>query len=1228
MADPVNPPAPIVPMFDSTGTLRDVPYDKVHEAVSNGMKPGVRVKFPNDNDQVRYVPPDKYLEATHEHGATVLPIEDQSTDHPGFWAQVGSVVHGMLSNVESDPAKALRDQVKAAKDEGTYYTGPHLPTDEENAARKAKGLGPTYRALVPAAEAVGMNVKATEKAADEGDVSGVEAQAAIPAALALAHPAGKLAGAAADAIGVTPRGVAGAVISHIPGGKTFQAFRTVAKAIQQAAEEHRAANAPGVAPIYRDATLHDVNIPEYAGEDYGPNVPQGLSQIPPDFQPQRKLFGGRTVPPLPPEELARMDQARAAGRARQAAATPPEEVKSQPAESAPGATAATEEPPASAAEAPKTVEKPALPKLVRDPKTGRMMRADVDLLNKASALRQPVHDIVDTVTDPGTAQNLQTKSEIEFYLKKGDVVKAQAALDAVKPQERGYNADGSIPGVGPDGKPLNAPFITPEEVMQDKGELTGVSTKGLTIEGKAKLAEEPTPYPSAEPIKAPQEKGLARDPATGRVMNADKSQKFRTLQDKLEDKGIVQDLDQGLTKEGKQAYRQFIKDNSPPTKGELTGTTPDMPGWGRENAIPKPKKAQVKPIDDLTDILNKSLKQAQLMKEAGASKGAIQEMQAKKLPVGGGSPDADSEALRAEGEKQFQIQKDLKEKPNVEPFFSKAKWVTDEKIPNVTSGESALATLRNAGVKEGEIKWMGLDDYLKGKTKVSRADIQGYIKEHEIKLGEVDKSAGKEGPPESIDLLSQEYHQWTADNNLPNDSADDLLHERLDTLTPAQTRYLEEFQDRWDNAQGNYEHKTEGTRPKYEQYTLPGEKSNYSEKLLTLPNQGKIKSSLTGQEMTNTSKQFQSGHFDEPNVLAHVRYDDRVDAAGKKTLFLEEVQSDWHQKGKKEGYQGDLKPGSKLTVMRHGSPVDVTVGDRGPNSPAQNAGNIWVQNADGHGWFISKTDLKGVPDAPFKSDWHELVMKRMLREAAEKGYDKLAWTTGAQQAERYDLSKQADSIHYFPDTGHLDAVKGDEVVLEKQNITPEKLADYIGKDAAKKLLESPLQESKEFETPHHKIEGDQLKVGGKWAERLYDQAIPNFLNKYAKKWGAKVGTAELPGVSEKATMTPEQVLEKIPDEEYTDETHDPIMQLHFIADYFDDGMKTEGMEELRRVSDQGKIPLNDLINAVEHFTKVKIPLPSSKTVHSIDITPEMKRDVLKKGQPIAAKEEPKELVNA
>src|SRR5207244_1149347 len=47
---------------------------------------------------------------------------------------------------------------------------------------------------------------------------------------------------------------------------------------------------------------------------------------------------------------------------------------------------------------------------------------------------------------------------------------------------------------------------------------------------------------------------------------------------------------------------------------------------------------------------------------------------------------------------------------------------------------------------------------------------------------------------------------------------------------------------------------------------------------------------------------YRSPHWDEPNVLAHVRFNDRTDAEGKRVLFVEEIQSDWGQEGRRKGF--------------------------------------------------------------------------------------------------------------------------------------------------------------------------------------------------------------------------------------------------------------------------------------------------------------------------------------
>lgn len=46
--------------------------------------------------------------------------------------------------------------------------------------------------------------------------------------------------------------------------------------------------------------------------------------------------------------------------------------------------------------------------------------------------------------------------------------------------------------------------------------------------------------------------------------------------------------------------------------------------------------------------------------------------------------------------------------------------------------------------------------------------------------------------------------------------------------------------------------------------------------------------------------EFSSSHFDEKNILVHIRHNTRTDSEGNKVLFLEEVQSDFGQAYKKD----------------------------------------------------------------------------------------------------------------------------------------------------------------------------------------------------------------------------------------------------------------------------------------------------------------------------------------
>ncbi|MBK6881315.1 MAG: hypothetical protein IPH01_11190, partial [Elusimicrobia bacterium] len=258
---------------------------------------------------------------------------------------------------------------------------------------------------------------------------------------------------------------------------------------------------------------------------------------------------------------------------------------------------------------------------------------------------------------------------------------------------------------------------------------------------------------------------------------------------------------------------------------------------------------------------------------------------------------------------------------------------------------------------------------------------------------------------------------------------------------------------------------------------------------------------------------FHSSHFDEPNILAHVRVNDRTTADGKKTLFIEEVQSDWHQLGRDKGYrQEGVISDYKLKRDPLGQNEWIaTIAGRQSIWQGENEAAVRNQIEDG---LRRNPAVNGVPNAPFKKTWHELALKKVLRKAVEGGYDSISWTTGEQQAERYDLSKQVQSIIYKKNTDgtfKVSAIRGGEGIPLGDGVSAEKLVDVVGKDVARKINSG---EGNKTEVQNDTVEwtslsGVDLKVGGEGMRGFYDGIIPAFLNKYTKKWGGKVSVADI-----------------------------------------------------------------------------------------------------------------------
>jgi len=107
---------------------------------------------------------------------------------------------------------------------------------------------------------------------------------------------------------------------------------------------------------------------------------------------------------------------------------------------------------------------------------------------------------------------------------------------------------------------------------------------------------------------------------------------------------------------------------------------------------------------------------------------------------------------------------------------------------------------------------------------------------------------------------------------------------------------------------------------------------------------------------------YKSAHWDEPNVLAHVRFNERADADGNSVLFIEEVQSDWHQEGRKKGYKDTLPPGYRAEQNKYGRWRII-----------EPDGSIFG-GADTREEILNQFNKSAVPPAPFAKTWHEFVL--------------------------------------------------------------------------------------------------------------------------------------------------------------------------------------------------------------------------------------------------------------
>ncbi len=438
--------------------------------------------------------------------------------------------------------------------------------------------------------------------------------------------------------------------------------------------------------------------------------------------------------------------------------------------------------------------------------------------------------------------------------------------------------------------------------------------------------------------------------------------------------------------------------------------------------------------------------------------------------------------------------------------------------------------LKGRGVKDEEIKWSGIEAFLEGKKSVTKAELQEFVAGSQLQI--VEQMSG-----EDIDLRydgsKRAYNLYDSDGNIIdtftyNEFMDGYIAESDEEIYSNGYELEEALREEYGIA----------SAPRWAQYKLDGG-SNYRELVFQLPNS----------TYTNRAMRAHWGQ-DVEGVLAHARIQDMTTAEGKKMLFIEELQSDWHNEGREKGY----------TTKEYEEAVAVYDKLAEDYSNKRRAFNKYVRSGEFRSdpdevskkkfdWLRRKMDeaekrmrdaerdiealkekgMGDVPDAPFRNTYHEYVLKRLLRMAAEEGYDSIGWTPSGIQSDRW---------------------------------------------------------SYEF-AEAYRIE--------------YDQEMPKFLRKYGKKWGATVGKTEIPSYEPNATF-------------YDVNRQQEYSSFIEWQNEVERELKAQGadMRKLKYESDDSYWIAYDKVSGTE-WDRAEIRRTSG-SVWSMDITDSMKDSVLNEGQ--------------
>lgn len=516
--------------------------------------------------------------------------------------------------------------------------------------------------------------------------------------------------------------------------------------------------------------------------------------------------------------------------------------------------------------------------------------------------------------------------------------------------------------------------------------------------------------------------------------------------------------------------------------------------------------------------------------------------------------------------------------------------VLEQKMPNRATADQILGMLKGV-VKDEEIEWSFLKEYLSFNPNPTKKELIEFLRESAVEVEVLTQSRAFLDEANELLSLSLELREEARAvdrqisallqqivpimraerpdvETLPSDEIRRVLIERFPEYGELleKHRKLLEDADRLNSMSERYRGMS---MTQYEDWTEPGG-DNYREIMfvlkpknpLSLAKLASIRESagkaldMPTPNLISRSRLFgrlafewtSSQHFATANLLLHLRVKDRKTPDGKRILFVEEIQSDWHQRAAKAGYSepiSELSP-EEYEIVKTPSGYEVyhrnqlikkaiSEFDLKPDHTQEelesayralikrlektgsrylNLRPIVTEDTYEDAYYASLKWLnlvvgQGFPHAPFKTTWPDLAAKYLVQHAVQAGYDGIAWTTGLMQSKRYSLSNTADvQVLYWEWVddrhgylSHKDS-KGNILRPYDKLIEIDELNDLVGEDIATRLINSQNYEEVNGKRMQY-IGGDDLMVGLSGMEAFYDNRVVNAFNALLKRYGLR-----------------------------------------------------------------------------------------------------------------------------